>query len=341
MFSPDRRFTNRALLVVVPGAVLTGLFANAIGTDWIVDPATIHGIVALAIVALVPWKTPIVGRGWTRRRRGRWMSVGLMIFVVTTLASGLAHSTGLVSRIGPLTVMQVHIGSAFVATGLLVPHYRARPVGRPTVDGGRRGGVDRGRRTFLRTSATGLSAAALWLAWEGGLVFSGVRGSRRRYTGSHERGSGDPSAMPVTSWLDDEVQRIESGTWHLDIDGTAMAYETLVGLPHEDLDAVLDCTSGWYSEQRWSGVRLSELVPGDSRSVVVRSATGYRRLFPRRDLDRIWLVTGAGGNSLSAGHGFPARIVAPGRRGFWWVKWVVSIESTDRPWWWQLPFPAT
>ncbi len=120
-----------------------------------------------------------------------------------------------------------------------------------------------------------------------------------------------------------------------------MAYETLVGLPHEDLDAVLDCTSGWYSEQRWSGVRLSELVPGDSRSVVVRSATGYRRLFPRRDLDRIWLVTEAGGNSLSAGHGFPARIVAPGRRGFWWVKWVVSIESTDRPWWWQLPFPAT
>ncbi|MDT5134639.1 MAG: hypothetical protein QOE41_3950, partial [Mycobacterium sp.] len=33
------------------------------------------------------------------------------------------------------------------------------------------------------------------------------------------------------------------------------------------------------------------------------------------------------------------RIVAPGRRGFWWVKWVASVEVVDEPWWWQPPFP--
>jgi len=53
------------------------------------------------------------------------------------------------------------------------------------------------------------------------------------------------------------------------------------------------------------------------------------------------LATRAGGAPLSVGHGFPARLVAPGRRGFWWVKWVDRIELRSTPWWWQPPFPVT
>jgi len=48
-----------------------------------------------------------------------------------------------------------------------------------------------------------------------------------------------------------------------------------------------------------------------------------------------------GGFPLSYGHGFPARIVAPGRRGFWWVKWVTSIQPSDRPPWAQSFFPLS
>jgi DMSO/TMAO reductase YedYZ molybdopterin-dependent catalytic subunit len=33
------------------------------------------------------------------------------------------------------------------------------------------------------------------------------------------------------------------------------------------------------------------------------------------------------------------RLVAPGRRGFWWVKWVTRVEVVDAPWWLQSPFP--
>ncbi|MGH2675460.1 MAG: molybdopterin-dependent oxidoreductase, partial [Actinomycetota bacterium] len=44
---------------------------------------------------------------------------------------------------------------------------------------------------------------------------------------------------------------------------------------------------------------------------------------------------------LDPGHGYPARIVAPGRRGFWWVKWVERVELSPVPWWWQWPFPLT
>jgi DMSO/TMAO reductase YedYZ molybdopterin-dependent catalytic subunit len=53
------------------------------------------------------------------------------------------------------------------------------------------------------------------------------------------------------------------------------------------------------------------------------------------------VATRAGERALSVGHGFPARLVAPGRRGFWWVKWVERIETSGTPWWWQSPFPLT
>jgi DMSO/TMAO reductase YedYZ molybdopterin-dependent catalytic subunit len=48
-----------------------------------------------------------------------------------------------------------------------------------------------------------------------------------------------------------------------------------------------------------------------------------------------------GGEPLSPGHGFPARIVSSDQRGFWWVKWVTAIETSDVPWWLQPPYPLT
>jgi DMSO/TMAO reductase YedYZ molybdopterin-dependent catalytic subunit len=68
--------------------------------------------------------------------------------------------------------------------------------------------------------------------------------------------------------------------------------------------------------------------------------TGYRRRFPVSDLPRLLLATRAAGEVLAAGHGAPLRLVAPGRRGYWWVKWVTRVEVVDGPWWWQPPFPT-
>jgi len=110
----------------------------------------------------------------------------------------------------------------------------------------------------------------------------------------------------------------------------------------DTLRATLDCTGGWYAEQEWAGARLDRLLNGsEDGSIVVRSVTGYSRRFPRSDASGLLLATHVGGEPLSAGHGAPARLVAPGRRGFWWVKWVTAIDVTDEPWWWQPPFPLT
>jgi DMSO/TMAO reductase YedYZ molybdopterin-dependent catalytic subunit len=148
--------------------------------------------------------------------------------------------------------------------------------------------------------------------------------------------------MPVTQWLNDSVPSIDIGDWALAIGGRALIYAD-VSQWTDTVTATLDCTGGWWAEQEWSGVLLSRLLSVDTngRSIVVVSATGYERRFPVKDASKLLLATRAGGRPLSPGHGYPARIVAPGRRGFWWVKWVVSIEVSDGPWWIQSPFPVT
>ena len=254
--------------------------------------------------------------------------------VAACVVSGLAHSLGRIDRLGPITLMQIHVGSGILAFPFLLMHYRSHPI-RPRA-------VDLDRRTALRTMTLSAGALLAWIGWEGGLRAVGAPGADRRFTGSHERGSLSPAAMPTTSWLDDVSPSISLDNWRLTIGDTHLAQGDLVKLPQETFEATLDCTSGWYSRQIWTGIRLDQLVEGgDWASFEVRSATGYARRYPITDLSRTWVALGVGGEPLSRGHGFPARLVAPGRRGFWWVKWVVAVTPSNRPAWQQSPFPLT
>ncbi|MFN3369388.1 MAG: GTP-binding protein, partial [Thermus sp.] len=112
-------------------------------------------------------------------------------------------------------------------------------------------------------------------------------GADRRFTGSHEAGSFDPGAMPVTQWLDDPVPEIDPGGYRLvvrDADGERGIGYAELAASRDRARAVLDCTGGWYAVQDWEGAWLSRLVrPGGARSLVVRSAMGYARRFPVGD----------------------------------------------------------
>lgn len=328
------RRTNLALAVLLPLVVLTGALSFAVGVDLQVDPAAVHAVLALAVALLTPWKSAIVRRGLRRRRPSRFISVALGTLVAVALSSGLVQAAGWTDRVGPLTLMQIHVGAGIGAVLMVWLHYRSHPV--------RFRRMDFDRRAFLRSAGLAGLAAVVWGAWESAVRAANWPGSERRFTGSHERGSHDPRQMPITSWFNDRTPRIPGPDWRLRIDGKELGLADLNLLPRERITAILDCTGGWYSEQQWEGVRLDRLVePGEARSVVVRSETGYQRRFPATDLSRLWLATHLGGAPLSPGHGFPARLVAPGRRGFWWVKWVVEMETSQRPSWFQLPFPPT
>ena len=329
------RRTNVALAVLLAIALATGVIAFAMGTRWVRPVLVLHGLAALAIVLLVPWKSVIARRGVRSKRRGSVLSTLLAVLVVVALVSGFGHSVFDVDAVGPLAIMQIHVTAAVGALVLGIAHVWQRPQ--------RIRSSDLNRRNFLRTASLAAAAAIGYLAIEGTARTIGLPGASRRFTGSHERGSFDPAAMPVTSWINDRPPApgtIRALTVTTSEATSEWAVEELRAFD-DMVTATLDCTGGWHSTQEWSGVRLGRLVDGPGSGVRVVSATGYERRFSMGDVDDLLLATHVGGEALSVGHGAPLRLVAPGRRGFWWVKWVEAIIIDDRPPWWQPPFPLT
>ena len=333
---PMGRRTNLALLAALSAAFATGWLGFAYATAPARWSLLVHATTGFVILALVPWKSVVVRRGLRRPRAGRPASLLLAALVLASLLGGLLHSTGLLRWWGPFTAMELHVGAALAAVPLAIWHVLARPV-RP-----RR--VDLARRSLLRQGGTLAVAAAGYSASEAAVRLLGLPGGDRRFTGSYESGSFQPELMPVSSWMFDQVPVLDAGAWRLRVAGAEgvreWTYEEL-GAFDDRLRATLDCTGGFWSKQDWSGVLLSRLLPvtGSARSVQIRSHTGYDRRFPVEDLPRLLLATRLGGAPLSADHGHPARLVVADRRGFWWVKWVVDIELSPLPHWWQLPFP--
>jgi Oxidoreductase molybdopterin binding domain len=338
MRAPPARMTNLALLAALLLAFATGTGVVAAGSPpgrWV---ALAHGVVGVAVVLLIPWKTTIIRRGLLRARRSRWASLLLAALALITVLTGLGYASGLLRSVGGTRGMWLHVAAALMVAPLVIWHVAARPA-RP-----RR--TDLTRRTLLRAGALAAVAGGVYLVTDAVVRVAGLPGAGRRFTGSYHAGSFDPASMPDTVWLDDRTPSIDPDTWRLvvaDADGERELSLGQLAAFDVRVRAILDCTGGWYAEQDWAGVPVSLLVPnrGDAQSVLIRSATGYWIRFPVRDLDRLLLATRVGGAPLAARHGFPARLVAPGRRGFWWVKWVDRIELQHTPWWWQPPFPVT
>jgi DMSO/TMAO reductase YedYZ molybdopterin-dependent catalytic subunit len=333
------RLTNVGLFALLAVALGTGAAAFAVGVGWVRWVTIAHGIAGFGLLLLVPWKWPIVRRG--TRRRGGVRAAPAAVFgllIVVSLAAGAAHSTGLWRTIGPFTAMQVHVGAALAAVPFAIWHVFARPV--------KVRRTDLSRRTLLRAGGVAAGSVALYGLSSGVIDLTGAPGSRRHATGSFERTSGPTATadgFPVTQWLFDPVPAIDPASWRVTVVGRngqrAWTFDEIDAL-REPVTATIDCTGGWYSTRTWDGVRVDRLVePARARSVVVTSHTGYARRFSTDDATRLWVASRVDGVPLSAGHGFPARLVAPGRRGFWWVKWVTRIEASDEPWWWQSPFP--
>jgi DMSO/TMAO reductase YedYZ molybdopterin-dependent catalytic subunit len=329
------RRTNLALLLFLVLALASGVTAFAVGNP---GPARIvavtHGVAGLTIVALIPWKSVVARRGWRRHRPGRGAGLGLAVAVAMVLASGLLHSQGGFRQLLVLTPMQLHVGGVIIVIVVLLAHLKVHPT-RP-----RR--TDATRRAALGGLSLAATAGAAYAVLEGAGAVLRLPAGTRRQTGSYQLGSDAPAAMPITQWFTDTVPRVDASAWRVRVTvGDAsrdISPDELVGA--DTMRAILDCTNGWYAEQTWAGTRLDRLLPPNARgSVLVTSVTGYRRRLPAAEASNLLLATHLAGAPLSDGHGAPVRLVAPGRRGFWWVKWVSAVELSDEPWWLQTPFP--
>jgi DMSO/TMAO reductase YedYZ molybdopterin-dependent catalytic subunit len=300
-----------ALLAVSGG--LTAL-AGSPGAEWVF---ALHGAGGFALAAVLVFKGR---RVWRRVKGAGAVAAGL---VVATLVSGWLWSSGGTLRGAGYNLLNLHVALGAVLALAVLAHalLRAR---RPR----RR---DATRRQFLAAAAIAGGSVLAWQVQRPLQRALGWRGAERRFTGSYAS-----QGFPETSWVADRPRALGAGH-RLTVDG---AVERPLALRGGELDAgerltaTLDCTGGFYVTREWRGVRLAALLDRAGASgdhVSVMSHTGYRWSFTTAAARAFLLATHVDGEPLSHGHGAPVRLVAPGRRGFQWVKWVTRIEVRDSP----------
>jgi hypothetical protein len=318
------RGTDWTLAGLVSIGFATGgmtLYAGGSGDAWVF---ALHGIAGIALAAVLVWK---LRRVWPRLRHAQLrdvhspLGITALLVVALALGSGVAWSTGITPYPFGISLLGWHEAMGATLMIVVAAHMSIRPrAPRP--------GNPAARRDFLRA---GLVAAGAYAGWR----LQGLRNTTRRFTGSYEMASFAGNAFPSTSWLSDrprprhELQLTVSGLV------THPIQVSRIGADHS-LVATLDCTGGFYSTQQWSGTALNDIIKEarplpNARYVRVISRTGYRWSFSLSDADRLLLATHVGGEPLSHDHGAPVRLVAPGRRGFQWIKWIDRLELTDEP----------
>jgi DMSO/TMAO reductase YedYZ molybdopterin-dependent catalytic subunit len=138
------------------------------------------------------------------------------------------------------------------------------------------------------------------------------------------------------------VQEIDQDRYTLTIDGAVenpmtMSFQDILEYPYLDRSNVMHCVEGWSFSADWRGIAirdlLGEVVPKpEGRRVVFYAVDGYTSSFPIEDLnstDSYFLAYMADGEFLSAKHGFPLRVIAEGKWGYKWVKWVTRMEIIE------------
>lgn len=345
-------WANIALLVFLVLQLVTGL-VGLLGSS---DPYRIvfwlHAIGAYGIVTLLFAKSMLVLNALRRRpgvTRARITLSLMAVLLLTILVTGLiwisAGDTIYVFKSSLYwSLINVHAYLALIFFAFLVWHVVDR---RWIV----RVPAARDRAAFLRLAAVAATGVVLWQLERTVQNLLDTGGSQRRFTGSYERGTSFTDVFPDVSWINDDPDPIDAVSWRLVVDGEVarpleLTHGDVTGLSAGPLVAVLDCTGGWYTEQEWRGPSLGALLelagPTDkAESVLVESVTGYARRFSLDTAKGLTLATHVADAPLSHGHGFPARLIVPGERGFEWVKWVTRVSVLNSNDLLQLPLPLS
>lgn len=328
------RIVDWSLALATGLAFATGLLTLVSGRPdarWVFD---LHAVAGYALLFLMLPKLVRVRRRLLPGGRDRraWAGRGSAVIALAIVGSGVLWALGTPGVWLGYNLLNWHIIGGFLLTAIVSLHMllRARPLGRSDLQE---------RRNLLRLGALSLAALGALPLKERLSGLAGWPGAARRFTGSREVASFTGNAFPTVSWVADRPQPIDREQWALRIDGLVAQP---AGLRYGDLDqneqltATLDCTSGFYSTQHWQGTPLRNLLAAaqplpEARWVRFVSATGYHWSLPLAVAQECWIATRVGGEALSHGHGAPARLVAPGERGFIWVKWLVAIELHAAP----------
>jgi len=212
----------------------------------------------------------------------------------------------------------------------------SRGASRPTAEAtqGRRERIAR-RGFFAGVAAATVGVVALTAGQSSTLAEPfNVFGARQRHRG--------PAGLPVnrTARAAGVLATATAADWGLTVVGRdvsrTFSRAELVALGTAQVDLPISCVEGWSQMATWRGVRMRDLLaavqaePGSHvRVTSLERHGGYRvmDMGPEYAEDPTTLVAlEVNGETLDLDHGFPARVIAPGRPGVLQTKWIEKIE---------------
>jgi DMSO/TMAO reductase YedYZ molybdopterin-dependent catalytic subunit len=168
----------------------------------------------------------------------------------------------------------------------------------------------------------------------------------------------DPSRLPPGQYLTEKWPVLHTGgvphtdltTWDLRVFGSVgqevqLSWDDLLALPASENVQDIHCVTRWSRfDTRFRGVHWRELAKlaaptGAAHFVVAHAEQGYTTNVPLASLDdeNALLAYEADGEALTREHGWPLRLVIPGKYFWKSAKWLRGIElrSTDEPGYWE------
>jgi DMSO/TMAO reductase YedYZ molybdopterin-dependent catalytic subunit len=137
------------------------------------------------------------------------------------------------------------------------------------------------------------------------------------------------------------TQRINKETYRLYVTGLIehelnLTYSQILELPAYSELVYMPCVEGWGFNAKWTGFRVTDLLnltglkPG-ANYVLFTSADGYTTSLPLDYLQKsnILVAYGINDRTLPQDRGFPLQLVAKGKYGYKWAKWITKIEVTN------------
>ena len=168
----------------------------------------------------------------------------------------------------------------------------------------------------------------------------------------------DPARLPPGQYLTEKWPVLHAGsvpdtdlaTWDFRVFGEVenpitLSWEELTALPKAENVQDIHCVTRWSRfDARFGGVHWRELAKlvrpkASARFVVAHAEQGFTSNVPLESLedDHALLATEADGEPLTPEHGWPLRLVIPGKYFWKSAKWLRAIElrATDEPGFWE------
>ena len=168
----------------------------------------------------------------------------------------------------------------------------------------------------------------------------------------------DPSRLPAGQYFTDKwpvlhaggIPEIDLATWTFEVTGAVetpltLSWDELRQLPAVEVTQDIHCVTRWSKfDLTFKGVPWSAIKPligqqPSARFAIAHAEAGFTSNVPIEFLEdeRALLAYEADGEPLTKEHGWPLRLVIPGKYFWKSAKWLRGIElsATDKPGFWE------